>query len=76
MQQISKIYFVTKLYIFRASSVPILRSYQLYTWHLVRFIQVMWPLSRTVRLERSSNLTVQSSGHITCMKRTNCHVSS
>jgi hypothetical protein len=51
MHQISKIYFVTKLYMFRASSVPNIRSYQLYTWRLVRFMQVMWPLPRRVRLE-------------------------
>jgi hypothetical protein len=60
MHQICKIYFVTKLYMFRASSVPIIRSYQLYTWQLVCFMQVMWPLPRRVRLEvqRSSNLTI------------------
>ena len=51
MHQISKIYFVTKLYMFRASSVPIIRSYQLYTWQLVRFMQLMWPMPRRVRLE-------------------------
>jgi hypothetical protein len=31
--------------------VPIIRSYQLYTWQLVCFIQVMWPLPRRDRLE-------------------------
>jgi hypothetical protein len=47
---------------FRASSVPIIRSYQLYTWQLVCFKQVMWPLPRRVKLEpdcarkRSHNL--------------------
>ena len=51
MHQISKIYFVTKLDMFQASSVPIIRSYQLYTWQLVRFVQVMWPLPRRVRLD-------------------------
>ena len=51
MHQISKIYFVTKLYMFRVSSVPIIRSYQLYTWQLVCFMQLMWPFPRTVRLE-------------------------
>ena len=51
MHQISKIYFVTKLYMFWASSVPISRSYQLYTWQLVRFMQVMWPLRRRVRFQ-------------------------
>jgi hypothetical protein len=54
MHQISKIYFITKLYMFWASSLPIIRIYQLYTWQLVRLMQVMWPLPRTARLERSS----------------------
>jgi len=40
----SKIYFVTKLYMFRASLVTIIRSYLLCTRQLVRFMQVMWPL--------------------------------
>jgi hypothetical protein len=44
-----KFYFVTELYMFRASSVPIIRSYQLYTWQLVCFMQVMWPLPSRVR---------------------------
>ena len=35
---------------FQTSSVPIIRSYQLYTWQLVCFMQVMWPL-------RSSHIT-------------------
>ena len=35
MHQISKIYFVIKLYMFRASAVPIIRSYLLYTRQLV-----------------------------------------
>ena len=41
MHQISKIYFVIKLYMFLASSVPIIRSYLLYIWQLVRFMEVM-----------------------------------
>jgi hypothetical protein len=41
MNQVSKIYFVIKLYMFRASSVPIIRSYLLYARYLVRFMQVM-----------------------------------
>jgi len=45
MHQISKIYFVVKLYVFRASSVPIIRSYLLYTQQLVRFMQVIRLLS-------------------------------
>ena len=40
MHQISKIYFVIKLYMFRASSVPIIRSYLLYTRQLVRFMRL------------------------------------
>jgi hypothetical protein len=47
-----KFYFVTKLYMFRASTVPIIRSYQLYTWQLVYFMQVTWPLPGRVRLEQ------------------------
>jgi hypothetical protein len=46
-----KLYFVIKLYMFRASSVPIIRSYLLYTRQLVCFMQVMWPLPSRVRLE-------------------------
>ena len=36
---------------FQASSVPIIRIYQLYTWQLVCFMQVVWLLPRRVRLE-------------------------
>jgi hypothetical protein len=36
-----KLYFVMKLYMFWASSVPIIRSYLLYTRQLVCFMQVM-----------------------------------
>ena len=35
---------------FRAS-VPIIRNYKLYTWQLVRFMQVIWPLPSRVMLE-------------------------
>jgi len=52
MHKKSKIYFVIKLYMFRAPSVPIIRSYLLYTRQLVRFMQVMWQLPSRVRLER------------------------
>jgi hypothetical protein len=38
---IQNFYFVTKLYMFRASAVPIIRSYQLYTWQLVCFMHVV-----------------------------------
>jgi hypothetical protein len=40
MHQISKIYFVIKLYMFRASSVAIIGSYLLYT-QLGSFMQVV-----------------------------------
>jgi len=40
MHQISKIYFVIKFYMVWASSVPIIRSYLLYTQQLVRFMQL------------------------------------
>jgi hypothetical protein len=39
---------------------------------LVRRPERKRPLSRRVRL--SSNLNLLGSGHITCMKHTNCHV--
>jgi len=41
MHQISKIYFVMKLYMFGASSVPIIRIYLMYTRQLVRIMSVM-----------------------------------
>jgi hypothetical protein len=46
-----KLYLVIKLYMFRESSVSIIRSYLLYTRQLVCFTQVMWPLPSRVRLE-------------------------
>ena len=61
MHQISKIYFVIKLYMFRASSVLIIRSYLLHARQLVA--DSGW--------NSSSNLTPLGSGHITCMKRNN-----
>ena len=42
----------------RTSSVPIIRSYQLYTWQLVCFMQVTWPLPGRVRLEPAWNITI------------------
>jgi len=33
MHQISKIYFAIKLYMFQASSLPIITSSPLYIWH-------------------------------------------
>jgi len=44
MHQISNIYFVIKLYMFRSSSVPNIRSYLLYALQLVRFMQAVRPL--------------------------------
>jgi hypothetical protein len=61
MYKISKMYLVMKLYMFRESSVPIIRSYLLYC-------------TSRVRLELSSNLTLLGSVHITRMKRTSCRV--
>jgi len=58
MHQISKMHFVIKRYKFRASSVPIIGSYLLYTRELVRFMQIMWPLPSRVRLKLRSNLTL------------------
>jgi len=69
-----KLYFVIKLFVFRASSLPIIRSYLLSTWQLVRFMQVMGRLPSRVRMECSFVLARLGSGHITCMKRTDCHV--
>ena len=66
MHQTSKIYFVIKLYKFRASSVPIIRSYLLYAQQLVHFMQ------RQLHSRVRYNLTLLGSGHITCTKRTNC----
>ena len=51
MHQISNIYFVIKLCMFRASSVPIIRSYLLYAQQLVCSMQAMWPLPSRDRLE-------------------------
>ena len=39
---------------FRASTAPIIRSYQLYTWQLICFMQVMWLLPRRVRFQPDS----------------------
>ena len=49
----SKIQHLFCHYMFRASSVPIIRSYLLYARQLVRFMQLMWPLPSRDRLERS-----------------------
>jgi hypothetical protein len=54
---------------FRASSVPIIRSYQLYTWQFVCFMQVMWPLLRRVSLELQNFILSRNStcfGHLLC----------
>jgi hypothetical protein len=39
---------------FWTSTVPIIRSYQLYTWQLVCFMHVIWPLPTRVRFQRDS----------------------
>jgi hypothetical protein len=46
-----KLYFFIELYMFRASSVPFIRSHPLYTRQLVRFMQVILPLPNRVRLD-------------------------
>jgi hypothetical protein len=73
---IQNFYFVTKLYMFR-TSVPIIRSYQMYTWQLVCFMQVMlepdsprqWPhnLHETYQLPRVQ-LINPDDGHRRCPK--------
>jgi hypothetical protein len=71
MRQISKIYFVIKLYMFRASSVPIIRCYLLYARQLVRFMQVMSPRPHNLH-ETYQFLCVQQitpdDGHRICPK--------
>jgi hypothetical protein len=56
MHQIYNIYSFIKLYMFRTSSVPIIRSYLLYARQLLRFMQVV-TVPRRDRLERSSKYT-------------------
>ena len=51
MHQYPKFIFVIKPYMFRASSVPIIRDYPLHTRQFVRFMQVMWLLPSRIRLE-------------------------
>jgi hypothetical protein len=65
MHQISKIYFVIKLYMFRASSVPIIRSYLLYARQLLRFMQVIWPLPSRVKLEPENRKSLENLTRIT-----------
>ena len=65
-------YFVTKLYMFWASSVPIIRSFSCTrgNWYVSCRL-----CGRCIgESGSSSNLTLLGSGHITCMKYTNCHV--
>jgi hypothetical protein len=61
-----KLYFSIKLYMFRAFFCP--SSGFIYCTH------GNWYVSCRVRLEGSSNLTLLGSGHITCIKHTNCRV--
>jgi hypothetical protein len=68
VHQVSKILFVTKLSMFRASTMPIIRSYQLYTC----FMQVMWlqrphNLHETYQLPRVQLITPDD-GHSRCPK--------
>jgi len=58
MHQIYKIYFVIKRRMFRASSLPIIRSYLLYTRQFVRFMEVMWPLASRVSARKRTNCRV------------------
>ena len=51
-----KFIFFIKLYMFRASSVPIIRSYLLYARQLARFMQVMRPLPSRVRFQPAWNV--------------------
>jgi hypothetical protein len=67
-----KLYFVIKLDMFRASSVPIIRSYLLYARQLVCFMQVSD--DRFLAESGWNTVTMLGSGHITCMKYTNCRV--
>jgi len=67
MHQTSNISFVIKLYMFRASSVPIIRSYLLYARRLVRFMQVTRPLPSRDRLElaiRMTNYVLSTARHL------------
>jgi hypothetical protein len=50
---IIQIYFVIKRYMFRASSLPKIRSFILYFRHLVSFMQVFDERFQAVRMERS-----------------------
>ena len=74
MHQITNIYFVIKLYTFRASSSPIIRSYLLYTRQSVRFVWVIWPLPSRVRLELRSNLTLLENGHQNLRETYQCRI--
>ena len=51
-------------------SVSIIRSYQLYTWQLVWFMQVMWSLPRRVRFQLpSAQLIIPDDDHRRWPKR-------
>jgi len=53
---IIQIYSVIKLYMFRASSLPIIRSFPPYTRHWQVLCRFWWPLPSRVRMESSSIL--------------------
>jgi len=59
MHQISNIYFVIKLCMFRASALPSIRSYLLYARQMVLFMQAAWPLPSRDRMEHSLDETYQ-----------------
>jgi hypothetical protein len=62
-------FILSRNFMFRASTVPII-SYQLYTWQLVCFMQVMWPLPRqheTYQLPRVQLITPDDE-HSRCPK--------
>ena len=62
--------FVIKLYMFRASSVPIIRSYLLYAWQIGKLRAGYVTTSYKDRLLEQPVFV--GCGHIAYMKRTNC----
>jgi hypothetical protein len=73
MHQISKIYFVIKLYMFQASSVPIISSYLLYARQLVRLEQPDAARKRSHNLHETYQLPcvqqiTPDDGHRRCLK--------
>jgi hypothetical protein len=54
---------------FQASSVPIIRSYLLYTRQLVRFMQVMWPLPSTPDSARKRSHNLLETYQMPCVQQ-------